>query len=59
MVAGGWATFRPSGYPVLENLGGDQTGNFTRVTTLIPQHTLQSSSSYEKLVLPEVAAKTP
>ena len=45
MVAGGWTTFRASGHPVLERLGGGQAGNFTRVTTLIPQHTLQSGSS--------------
>lgn len=44
MVAGGWATFRPSGHPILERLGGGQTRNFTRVTTLIPQHTLQSAA---------------
>lgn len=45
-MAGGAATFRTSGYP----LGGGQTVSFTRVTTLIPQHTLKSGSSYEKLL---------
>lgn len=50
MVARGWATFRASGHPVLERLGGGQAGHFARVTTLIPQDTLQSGSSYEKLL---------
>lgn len=45
-MAGGAATFRTSDYP----LGGGQTVSFTRVTTLIPQHTLKSGSSYEKLL---------